>query len=300
MDFTLFEKCIKDFLFFSEFTEGKSQNTMKSLKKDLEQLKEYLMQEKDLDSIQKISPIMIRGFLLTMQKNQMSKRSLNRKMSSVRSFFKYLRKNGIIKTDPVQTVTAPSFEIETPDILSFEEIELLRGVMDTDKCNGLRDRLILELLYSSGMTSQELLSLGENVFNLEKREIVVSSGKTMRIVYFSERAGEYFKRYVEAKKEKYKERYNPDILFVNGSASRISDRSLRRLIDRYAVRAGIEREISPYSFRHTFGAYMLSHGMNINYLKELMGHSNIETTKIYQEIIKKPTILKTLNMLKDE
>ena len=234
-----------------------------------------------------------------MQKNQMSKRSLNRKMSSVRSFFRYLRKNGIIKTDPVQTVTAPSFQIETPDILSHEEIESLRRVMDTEKCNGLRDRLILELLYSSGMTSQELLSLGENVFNLERREVLVSSGKTMRTVYFSERAGEYFKRYVEAKKEKYKERYNPDILFVNGSASRISDRSLRRLIDRYAVKAGIEREISPYSFRHTFGAYMLSHGMNINYLKELMGHSNIETTKIYQEIIKKPTILKSLNMLND-
>ena len=299
MDFTLFEKYIKDFLFFSEFTEGKSQNTIKSLKKDLEQLKEYLMQEKDLETVQKISPIIIRGFLLTMQKNQMSKRSLNRKMSSVRSFFRYLRKNGILKTDPVQTVTAPSFQIETPDILSHEEIESLRRVMDTEKCNGLRDRLILELLYSSGITSQELLSLGENVFNLERREVLVSSGKTMRTVYFSERAGEYFKRYVEAKKEKYKERYNPDILFVNGSASRISDRSLRRLIDRYAVKAGIEREISPYSFRHTFGAYMLSHGMNINYLKELMGHSNIETTKIYQEIIKKPTILKSLNMLND-
>lgn len=299
MDFTLFEKYIKDFLFFSEFTEGKSQNTIKSLKKDLEQLKEYLMQEKDLETVQKISPIIIRGFLLTMQKNQMSKRSLNRKMSSVRSFFRYLRKNGIIKTDPVQTVTAPSFQIETPDILSHEEIESLRRVIDTEKCNGLRDRLIFELLYSSGMTSQELISLGENVFNLERREILVSSGKTMRTVYFSERAGEYFKRYVEAKKEKYKERYNPDILFVNGSASRISDRSLRRLIDRYAVKAGIEREISPYSFRHTFGAYMLSHGMNINYLKELMGHSNIETTKIYQEIIKKPTILKSLNMLND-
>ena len=87
MDFTLFEKYIKDFLFFSEFTEGKSQNTIKSLKKDLEQLKEYLMQEKDLETVQKISPIMIRGFLLTMQKNQMSKRSLEQKDVICEKFF---------------------------------------------------------------------------------------------------------------------------------------------------------------------------------------------------------------------
>lgn len=297
MDFALFEKYIKDFLFYSEFTEGKSRNTMKSLKKDLEQLKEYLENEKDLEDIKKISSIMIRGFLLKMQKDDMSKRSLNRKLSSVRGFFRYLKKNEIIKTDPVQTVSAPSFQIEAPDILSLDEIKSLREAINTDKCNGIRDRLILELLYSSGITSQELLSLGESVFNLEKREILVSNGKTTRIVYFSETAREYFKRYIEAKKEKYKDRYNPDILFVNGSASRISDRSLRRLIDRYVVKAGITREVSPYSFRHTFGAYMLSHGMNINYLKELMGHTNIETTKIYQEIIKKPTILKSLKLL---
>ena len=299
MDFTLFEKYIKDFLFFSEFTERKSQNTIKSLKKDLEQLKEYLMGEKDLEDIKKISPIMIRGFLLKMQKEEMSKRSLDRKMSSVRSFFKFLKKNEIIKIDPVQTVSAPSFQVEAPDILSLDEIDAIRGVIDTSKRNGMRDRLIVELLYSSGITSQELLSVGENVFNLDKRELIVSNGKNARTVYFSERAREYFKRYTEAKKEKYKDRYNPDILFVNGSATRISDRSLRRLIDRYVAKAGIEREVSPYSFRHTFGAYMLSHGMNINYLKELMGHTNIETTKIYQEIIKKPTILKSLKMLEE-
>ena len=287
MDFTLFEKYIKEFLFYSEFSEEKSRNTIISIKKDLEQLTEYLAEEKDLEDITKISPIMIRGFLVKMQKDNIGKRSLSRKLSSVKTFFRYLKKNGIIKIDPTQTVSAPSFQVETPDILSLDEIQKLR------------DRLIIELLFSSGITSQELLSLGENVFNLEEREMIVSSGKNSRVVFFSETAREYFKRYVEAKKEKFKERYNPDILFVNNSAGRISDRSLRRLIDRYAAAAGITREISPYSFRHTFGAYMLSHGMDIFFLKELLGHLNIETTKMYQEIIKKPTILKSLRMLED-
>lgn len=299
MDFTLFEKYIKEFLFYSEFTEEKSRNTIISIKKDLEQLKEYLEEEKDLDDITKISPIMIRGFLLKMQKDNIGKRSLSRKLSSVKTFFRYLKRNEIIKIDPTQIVSAPSFQVEIPDILSLDEIQKLRDVIDIKKCSGLRDRLIIELLFSSGITSQELLSLGESVFNLEERELVVSNGKNSRVVFYSERTREYFKRYVEAKKEKFKERYNKDILFVNNSATRISDRSLRRLIDRYAVQAGITREISPYSFRHTFGAYMLSHGMDIFFLKELLGHINIETTKMYQEIIKKPTILKSLKMLED-
>ena len=296
MDFALFEKHIKEFLFYSEFTEEKSRNTIISIKKDLEQLTEYLAEEKDIEDIEKISPIMIRGFLLKLQKDNIGKRSLSRKLSSVKTFFRYLKKNEIIKKDPTHTI-APSFQVETPDILSLDEIQKLREVININKCSGLRDRLILELLFSSGITSQELLSLGESVFNLEERELVVVSGKNSRIVFFSERAKEFFKRYIEAKKEKFKDKYNPDILFVNNSATRLSDRSLRRLIDRYALVANITREISPYSFRHTFGAYMISHGMDIFFLKELLGHTNIETTKMYQEIIKKPTILKSLKML---
>lgn len=297
MDFALFEKHIKEFLFYSEFTEEKSRNTIISIKKDLEQLTEYLAEEKDIEDIEKISPIMIRGFLLKLQKDNIGKRSLSRKLSSVKTFFRYLKKNEIIKKDPTHTISAPSFQVETPDILSLDEIQKLREVININKCSGLRDRLILELLFSSGITSQELLSLGESVFNLEERELVVVSGKNSRIVFFSERVKEFFKRYIEAKKEKFKDKYNPDILFVNNSATRLSDRSLRRLIDRYALVANITREISPYSFRHTFGAYMISHGMDIFFLKELLGHTNIETTKMYQEIIKKPTILKSLKML---
>lgn len=297
MDIILFEKYIKEFLFYLEFTEGKRKNTIISTKKDLEQLRDFLKKTEETEEIKKISPMMIRGYLLDLQKNGVGKRSLSRKLSSVKSFFRYLRKNEVIKIDPTQTVTAPSFQIDNPDILSLDEINALREVIDTSKWNGLRDRLIIELLFSTGMTSQELLSLGESVIDLEKREIVVSNGKITRVVFFSETAREYYKRHLIAKKRKFKDRYDEDILFINNSATRISDRSLRRLIDRYAARAGIEREISPYSFRHTFSAYMLTHNMDIFLLKELLGHSNIETTKVYQELIKKPVVLKSLKLI---
>ena len=280
------EKDIKDFLYFEEFGNNKSPNTIKSMKKDLFQLAEYLNEIEKVDNCMAIDSVMIRGFIINLQENGITKRTINRKLSSLRSFFKYLVREKRINQSPVEVIASPSFYTQKPDILTLEEINKLREVISLKNANGLRDRLILELLYSSGITSIEMLGVGEGVFDLDKRELYVSNGKSRRVVFFSERTREFFKRYIKAKKEKYKEKYNPDILFVNGSATRLSDRSLRRIIDRYAVKAGIEREISPYSFRHTFAVHMLSHGMDILYLKELMGHVTLESTKVYQELIK--------------
>ena len=280
------EKDIKDFLYFEEFGNNKSPNTIKSMKKDLFQLAEYLNEIEKVDNCMAIDSVMIRGFIINLQENGITKRTINRKLSSLRSFFKYLVREKRINQSPVEVIASPSFYTQKPDILTLEEINKLREVISLKNANGLRDRLILELLYSSGITSVEMLGVGEGVFDLDKRELYVSNGKSRRVVFFSERTREFFKRYIKAKKEKYKEKYNPDILFVNGSATRLSDRSLRRTIDRYAVKAGIEREISPYSFRHTFAVHMLSHGMDILYLKELMGHVTLESTKVYQELIK--------------
>lgn len=280
------EKDIKDFLYFEEFGNNKSPNTIKSMKKDLFQLSKYLNEIEKVDNCMAIDSVMIRGFIINLQENGITKRTINRKLSSLRSFFKYLVREKRVNQSPVEVIASPSFYTQKPDILTLEEINKLREVISLKNANGLRDRLILELLYSSGITSVEMLGVGEGVFDLDKRELYVSNGKSRRVVFFSERTREFFKRYIKAKKEKYKEKYNPDILFVNGSATRLSDRSLRRIIDRYAVKAGIEREISPYSFRHTFAVHMLSHGMDILYLKELMGHVTLESTKVYQELIK--------------
>lgn len=279
------DKYIKDFLYVIEFGENKSLNTVKSIRKDLSQLSVYLKEIEKITDVMEITSVMLRGFLISLQDNNVGKRSLNRKLSSLRSFFKFLLKNGYIKNNPVEVIDSPSFEIEKPDILTIDEINRLRSVIDINNANGLRDRLMLELMYSSGITSVEMLKTGEQFFDLDKRELLVFNGKNNRTVFFSERTREFFKKYVEAKKIKYKDRYNPDILFVNGSGNRLSDRSLRRIVDRYAQRAKITREISPYSFRHTFALHLLAKGMKINYLKELMGHVTIESTKVYQDML---------------
>ncbi|WP_297407192.1 tyrosine-type recombinase/integrase [uncultured Cetobacterium sp.] len=278
---------IKNFLYYCEFAEGKSLNTIKSLRIDLVKFNDYILKSKDLNELKDINTFTFREFFIELQKENVGKRSINRKISSFRSFFKYLRENNKIKKDPTLLIISPSYEKGVPEVLSLKEINMLRDGIEMKNYHQIRDRLILELLYSSGITSQELLGLGEDVFDLEEREVVVTSFKKSRVVYFSERTKEYFKRYVNAKKDKLKQKYKKEILFVNASGGRLSDRSLRRLIDRYALKVGITKEISPHSFRHTFAVHMLEHGMRISQLQKLLGHSNIESTKIYIDALEK-------------
>ncbi|MGL4671134.1 MAG: tyrosine-type recombinase/integrase [Cetobacterium sp.] len=278
---------IKEFLYHCEFGKGKSLNTIKSLKIDLYRFNQYIVKSKDLEKISDIDGFNFREFLIELQNDNIGKRSLNRKISSIKSFFKYLKDSDIIKSNPAQLIVAPSYDRGVPEVLSLNEIDIFRKAIVLKNYHSLRDRLMIELLYSSGITSQELLGLGEEVFDLDNREVIVSSFKKYRTVFFSERTREFYKRYILAKKEKLGEKYKKEILFVNGSGGRLTDRSLRRLIDRYAIKGGITKEVSPHSFRHTFAVHMLENKMKLIQLQKLLGHTNLESTKIYIEALEK-------------
>lgn len=276
------EKLIKEFIYYEQFGQQKSENTIKSYKKDLEQFLEFIKGHEILEKINEIEELNLRGFVLYLGTINISKRSISRKLSTLRTFFKYLKENKVIDKNPIILLNNPSFVSKFPILLKKEELEQLRSVIDISKTNGIRDRLIIELLYSSGIRAGELLSLGENIVDLEAREIKIV-GSSSRTVFFSMITSKYLKKYLIAKKEKYGEKYNSDIIFVNGSGTRLSDRSLRRIIDRYAKKAMLKKDISPHTFRHTFGVYLLEKGMNVHFLQELMGHTSPESTRIYEE-----------------
>lgn len=279
------EKAIKDFIYYEKFAQNKSENTLKSYKKDLYQLREYLEDSENINDWNGVEEVQLRSFIHSLNNDdKISKRSINRKLSTIRSFFKYLKIHNLIKKNPSLFLASPNFKMKLPEILSVEEIKGIRKAIDTKKINGIRDRLIVELLYSSGIRANELLKLSEKLFDLENREIkIFSSNKNERTVFFSETAKEWYLKYQQAKIEKYGEDYNRDILLINSRGTRLGDRSLRRLIEKYGKKAGIKKEVSPHTFRHSFAVYMLKHGMDIYYLQELMGHISIESTKIYTE-----------------
>ena len=180
----------------------------------------------------------------------------------------------------------PKFEKELPTVLTKEDINKLRDVIDISKTTGIRDRLIIEFLYSSGLRSSELVSLSELMINLREREVrVLGKGNKERITFFSENAKIWYKKYLHAKKNEYKN-YTPNIVFVNSRGERITTRSLRRLISDYAEKAGINKEVSPHVFRHSFATTLLNNNVDIRYLQELLGHSSISTTQVYTHVSK--------------
>ncbi|MGL4403139.1 MAG: tyrosine-type recombinase/integrase [Fusobacteriaceae bacterium] len=277
---------IKNFLYFLELGEGRSHYSIRSIKSDLEQLCNFLENHREKSSLQEMDQFTIRGFIDFLSKKNVGKRSINRKISTLRTFFKHLQKRGVTEKNPVLLVDFPEFEAESPEFITLKEMQKLRDVIGTENVNGLRDRAMFELLYSSGITSQELLKLGESVVDVESRELKIFDGKVSRVVFFSERAAEYIKRYIDKKKIKYGEKYSRDILFVNGSATRLSARSLRRILDRYVEKGELKREITPHMLRHTFALYLLAKGMDIKFVHELLGHSTLDFTKKYYVVLK--------------
>ncbi len=286
---------VDKFLYYEEVITGKSYNTIKSYKKDIMQFIDYLNEYEEIDEFENVETITFRSFIAYLnsknkenddERKVVSKRSINRKISALRTFFKYLQEKKIVKTNKVNYITMPKFEKELPNILGREDINKLRDAVNTSKITGIRDRLIIELLYSSGIRASELIDLNEYMINIEERELrVIGKGNKERITFFSENSKKWLEKYIEEKKEKYSN-YTKDVVFANSKGEKLTTRSLRRLIADYAKKAGLQKEVTPHVFRHTFATELLNNGVDIRYLQELLGHSSISTTQVYTHVSK--------------
>ena len=297
---------VDKFLYYEEVLMGKSYNTIRSYKRDLLQFAEYLFEYEKIYDFEQIEMMTFRSFIMFLnsperKKNKsdkkdvmgrkkeikpVSKRSINRKISALRTFFKYLQEIKVVKTNKVIYINMPKFEKELPDVINRDELQKLRNVIDTSKILGLRDRLIIELLYSSGLRSVELINLSEYIVDIEEREIrVIGKGGKERFTFFSETAKKWLIKYIAEKQKQYKN-YTPDAIIVNSKGRKLTTRSLRRLISGHAKNAGIEKEITPHVFRHSFAVELLNKGIDMEYLQELLGHSSLSTTQMYTHVNK--------------
>ncbi|MGL4392829.1 MAG: tyrosine-type recombinase/integrase [Fusobacteriaceae bacterium] len=285
------EATIKEYLYFLEFEQKKTVLSIGTMKSDLIQFQEFLSEREEIKTFSDITDFTIRGFInWGTEKKGLARRTVNKKVSVIRRFFKFLCDKEVIKKNPALFVEFPVFETDKPEIISLSEINEIRESIFSFDGGGVRDRAMIEILYSSGITSQELLRLGERVVDFERRELTVRGSKHSRVVFFSERAKKFLLKYLEEKKKKLGDKYDENILFANPQGKRLSDRSLRKIVGRYSQRAELEKEVTPYVFRHTFATHMLVKGMKLEFLKELLGHSSLEITRIYEELAKDEAI----------
>ena len=279
----MIEKSIKNFIYHLEFEENKKHNTVISIRKDLNQFLIYL-NEHDIIDFNKLDELLIKEYFTKLKTEEISASTFNRRLSSIKKFYKYLVDKGLKEKGSEILIESEKNDEKKIEYLSPEEINLVRATMQGENFNILRDRLMFELLYSSGMTVAELLSLGEVNFNLEKREIYILKNKLSKTMYFSETCKEFYIKFLNSKKEKFKEDYNPNIIFTNNSNERLTDRSVRRLINKYGEMANLNKEISPYTLRHSFCIYMLKNGMPKEYLARLLDLKVVGLLDVYEEL----------------
>ena len=277
----MIEKSIKNFIYYLEFEENKKHNTVISIRKDLNQFLTYL-NEHDIIDFNKLDELLIKEYFTKLKTEEISASTFNRRLSSIKKFYKYLVDKGLKEKGSEILIESEKNDEKKIEYLTPEEINLVRATMQGENFNILRDRLMFELLYSSGMTVAELLSLGEVNFNLEKREIYILKNKLSKTMYFSETCKEFYIKFLNSKKEKFKEDYNPNIIFTNNSNERLTDRSVRRLINKYAEMANLNKEISPYTLRHSFCIYMLKNGMPKEYLAKLLDLKVVGLLDVYE------------------
>jgi integrase/recombinase XerC len=285
------ENHIADFQIYLEVQRNVSKHTLKAYIADVEEFNSFLRESdiiKKSDALINVEPETIRTYLSHLYRKKVKKVTVNRKIYSLRSFYKYLLRAGKIKNNPAEMVQTAKTEKYIPTFLSVDEMFQLLGDQGDNSVSGLRDHAMLELFYSSGLRLSELTGL--NVTDLDFRQALVKlrgKGKKERIVPVGQKAlqaiDEYIKKTTEVRKECDDNLFN-NPLFLNARGKRITARSIARIVDAMTVKSGIGRKISPHALRHTFATHLLNAGADLRSIQELLGHESLSTTQKYTAV----------------
>jgi integrase/recombinase XerD len=267
---------VKDYKRYLIIERAMSQNTVTSYCSDVEKfLAAYGGRPEDA------GPADIEDYLSA--RRQLSERSQARLVSSLRSFFDWMVKEGYISDNPCDRVEAPKLGVYLPNVLSEEEVDRIIRCVDTSSWMGKRDRAILEVLYGCGLRVSEASGLKISALFLEQGFIrIIGKGNKERLVPIGEMAMEALEAYMEDRPAPASKA--DDLVFLNRFGKPISRISLFKIVKKYTLAAGIMKEISPHTFRHSFATHLIEHGADLRGVQEMLGHENIATTEIYTHV----------------
>jgi integrase/recombinase XerC len=276
----------RDYLYVSRRL---SPHTLKGYSEDLLQFLSFLSRDGfSCAGWGEVTHRCVRAFLAHLQENGLSRRSIARKLSAVRSFYRYLGRQGVVERDPTVGVTGPKQERRLPSHLMAAEMEAFLAAPDRSDPKGLRDAAILECLYSTGMRVSELVSL--NVSDLpETGDVmrVVGKGRKERLVFLGRSARETIADYLSLGRPRlFAAGRAPDAaaLFLNKNGTRLTDRSVRTIVHRYIAEAALATDATPHTLRHSFATHLLENGADLRSVQELLGHASLATTQIYTHV----------------
>jgi integrase/recombinase XerC len=272
------KKYIEKFIRYLEIEKNYSKHTILNYRLDLEDFKQFLG---NLD-IENIDYLFLRKYLVALKEKQLCNRTINRQLSTLRSFFKFLTREGYLQTNPILSLSSPKLEKRLPQFLTEEEVNRLIAVTFAGKKTderSFRDRAILETFYSTGIRISELVGLSiEDIDFIGGVAKVLGKGKKERIVPIGDTAITAIRDYLEKRKKK------SEALFLNKSGRRMTDRGVRNAVKKYINLASIKSGVSAHTLRHSFATHLLNRGADLRSVQELLGHVNLSTTQIYTHL----------------
>lgn len=265
---------INEFKSYLMYEKMFSSNTVNSYVRDLEEFNSFLESE----YIKHVTYKDIRSYLAHMYNKKYSSRTISRKLSAIRSFYKYEVNKGIIRDNPCLLISNPKVEKKLPNYLSYNEIETMLEVPDTFKNNSSRDKLIIEILYSTGIRVSELVNIKVKDIDFYNNQILIlGKGNKERYVIFGNTLKDMLKEYISIKSDS-------EYLITNKYNKKMSTRSIEEIVKKIVKIDGIKNKVTPHTIRHTFATHMLNEGADLRVVQELLGHENLKTTEVYTHV----------------
>ncbi len=276
---------ISAFLDYLVLEKNLSENTLASYHRDLQDFSEFL-ERTGIEGPEKVEPETVLLFLEDLKRKGLSARSLARKLSALRTFFRFLELEGRLEKNPLALIESPKLPQNLPKVLTVEEVERLLAAPDTSTPQGLRDKAMLETLYATGLRVSELVALTFAQLNLSAGFVrIFGKGSKERLVPLGDYARDYLERYLrEARPRLLGERPDTPYVFLNRHGKPLTRQRFWQIIKEYARKVGIETEISPHVLRHSFATHLLERGADLRAVQMMLGHASLSTTQIYTHL----------------
>lgn len=279
----MLEQIMPDFTTYLIRERNASRSTVSSYCRDLERMFRFLS-EKGIKKAKDVTPVSLNSYILYLEKAGFSISTVSRNVASMKAFFHFAFGKKLVEQDPTSTIKAPHIEKRAPGVLSQEQIVKLLEQPPQNTPKGIRDKAMLELLYATGMRVTELISVQMEDINLRLDYVVCRDEDKTRVIPMGKKAKESLLLYLETAREKLMKGKKGNYVFVNCSGNPMSRQGFWKNLKEYAQKAGIQEDITPHTFRHSFAAHLVENGANLRDVQEMLGHSDISTTQIYMDI----------------
>lgn len=270
---------LNDFLDYLKNIKNYSELTIINYSKDLNEFSSYINKD-----FVKCTRDDIKNYLKFLYEKENGNSTVSRKISTLKSFYKYLKENNCIKVNPMSSIRYPKREKNLPKFVPYNELE---SILEVSKTGDLGDRnyLIIELMYATGVRVSELVNIKISDIDFQNRQIkIMGKGSYERVVYYGEYAHEALNKYINGLRCKLLTKKDNNWLILNKNGVKITTRGIAKVIDNIISETSIKAKVSPHSLRHTFATHLLDNGCDLRSVQEMLGHKNINTTEIYTHV----------------